>query len=405
MKFSVLLLFIVMSINSFSQNKFEEGYYIDNLNNKINCFIKNYDWQKNPDSFEIKESENSIVTTITLATAKEVSISTKSKYLRETVEIETSTNNRIDLIASADLVFTTKTVFLQVLIEGNNSLYKFESIQIPVKFFFKVNNEKIEQLIYRKYYSSARGGLTAINQDYKKQLFKNSNCTDVTIDDVQKINYNLDDLIVYFTKINKCQNNLTTKIYFEKQKIRYYFRPLLNLNYSEINLDISNTNVNGKYSLGNKLNIGLGAEIEFLLPINNFAWSVFLEPSYNSYQSTILIPKQYSADAEVVAKYNYIQLPIGIRRNIYVNPNSDLTLNLAFNLRSAINSKVEIDKELLINLSGFSYNINAGIGYSFKKFKLGLNYYPEKIINNDEQYQKVIFSNFDLNIRYSFNSK
>ena len=60
MKIKLLFLFTtIFTFNCYSQISFENGYFIDNNNQKINCLIKNLDWEKNPTEFKYKLSESS----------------------------------------------------------------------------------------------------------------------------------------------------------------------------------------------------------------------------------------------------------------------------------------------------------------------------------------------------------
>ena len=54
MKKNLLLLLVsILTVNVYSQISLEEGYYIDNSNQKINCLIKNLDWKNNPTHLNI----------------------------------------------------------------------------------------------------------------------------------------------------------------------------------------------------------------------------------------------------------------------------------------------------------------------------------------------------------------
>ena len=51
----LVLAFITIScLQSYSQIIFENGYFIDESNNRIECLIKNIDWKNNPTEFEYK---------------------------------------------------------------------------------------------------------------------------------------------------------------------------------------------------------------------------------------------------------------------------------------------------------------------------------------------------------------
>ncbi|WP_417619381.1 hypothetical protein [Oceanihabitans sediminis] len=67
----LFILIVILSANCYSQIIYENGYYIDNSGNKVDCLIKNVDWKDNPTSFEYKLTENSDKNIATLNTVKE----------------------------------------------------------------------------------------------------------------------------------------------------------------------------------------------------------------------------------------------------------------------------------------------------------------------------------------------
>ncbi|WP_205635394.1 hypothetical protein [Flavivirga aquatica] len=91
MKKKLLLLFIsILSINCYSQISFEKGYYINNAGQKIDCLIKNIDWDNNPTSFEYKELESSKIKMTNIKFVKEFGVYHVSKYIRSKVNIDRS---------------------------------------------------------------------------------------------------------------------------------------------------------------------------------------------------------------------------------------------------------------------------------------------------------------------------
>ena len=58
-KIFISILITVFSFKSYSQIKYEPGYYVDNSGNIINCLIKNTDGKKNPKNFTYKLSAES----------------------------------------------------------------------------------------------------------------------------------------------------------------------------------------------------------------------------------------------------------------------------------------------------------------------------------------------------------
>tara|TARA_R110002049_G_scaffold248552_1_gene423035 strand:+ start:182 stop:844 length:663 start_codon:yes stop_codon:yes gene_type:complete len=199
----IYLLFLFIGINCFSQINFDKGYFIENSGTKIECLIRNIDWLNNPIEFEYKESENSEQKTITIKDVQEFGIYDNSKYIKANLNIDLSSNNLDDLSDNKEIIFEEKELFLKVLIEGEASLYEYVDGKI-VKFFFKNNNTEIEQLIFKKYKSSQNQ--IGSNEEYKKQLWLNLKCDDITLKTFKYVDYKENDLVDFFVKYNTCIN-------------------------------------------------------------------------------------------------------------------------------------------------------------------------------------------------------
>ena len=52
------------------QINFESGYFINNDQDKVSCFIKNEDWLNNPTAFTYKLSENGNIQEATISEVK-----------------------------------------------------------------------------------------------------------------------------------------------------------------------------------------------------------------------------------------------------------------------------------------------------------------------------------------------
>ncbi len=80
-------------MNGYSQISFEKGYYIDNSKQKTECLIKNIDWKNNPTTIEFKLSENGETFPADIKTIEEFGIYNVSKYIRNIVKIDNSSDN------------------------------------------------------------------------------------------------------------------------------------------------------------------------------------------------------------------------------------------------------------------------------------------------------------------------
>jgi hypothetical protein len=159
MKNYVLYFLLFLSFKSYSQIKYESGYFITNANEKISCLIKNNDWVKNPKEFKYKTSENSDIQKAELKDIKEFGVLNNFKYKRFTVNIDNSADN-VESMSNASIPeFNTEELFLKVLVEGKASLFCFEGKSVTKYFFLSTiqsqnssftKNISPQKLLYQK---------------------------------------------------------------------------------------------------------------------------------------------------------------------------------------------------------------------------------------------------------------
>jgi len=367
-------LIVLLSIKAFSQISFEKGYYVDNFNNKVDCLIRNVDWKNNPTQFEYKLSENSENNTLNISSVKEFGIYNELKYVRANVNIERSNPNSTNALSeSGEPQFNKEEIFLKVLVEGKANLYVFADGNLS-KYFYNVDGSEIEQLIFIKYKSQIF--YIKFNQSYKQQLWLNLKCDDISMNDINKVDFKKNDLINFFIKYNEC--NQSEFINHQAKQKRDFFNLTLKprVNYSSlkiINEDVPHRNTN----FGNTVGYGLGTELEFVLPFNKDKWSIFIDPSYSSIKyknvsDNAFIP--FLPDGKVYAKSDIksLEIPIGVRHYFFINDKSRIFLNIALTFNSYLNSTVEFDavnnsyhlNTLDINSST---SISYGVGYNYNK--------------------------------------
>lgn len=172
-KFVFICIFACFNFTAFSQIKYEKGYYINDTNEKVEGYIKNIDWLNNPTDFSFKSTENSIFQILDLASVQEFGIYDRSKYVREKVKIDRSSESQFLMSSEKNPIFKDEVIFLKVLLEGNASLYSYTDNNLH-RFFFKTTDSQIEQLVYKNY--MIRNTLVGKNNYYKQQLLNNLPC-------------------------------------------------------------------------------------------------------------------------------------------------------------------------------------------------------------------------------------
>lgn len=92
-KIFIAVILIILSFKSYSQIVFENGYFINESNQKIDCLIKNNDWKNNPIEFKYKTSNIDSIQSAAIQTIKEFGINGVFKYIRAEVEIDRSSDD------------------------------------------------------------------------------------------------------------------------------------------------------------------------------------------------------------------------------------------------------------------------------------------------------------------------
>ncbi len=369
-----LIIALSLSYNTYSQISFEKGYYIDNSDKKVECFIRNVDWKNNPTEFEYKLTETSEKKTLKIQSAKEFGVYNELKYIRSTVNIERSNPNSTNALSdSGEPISNEEELFLKVLIEGEANLYLYSDGNLT-KYFYNIKNSEIEQLIYIKYKTLQH--TIKLNQHYKQQLLLNLKCSDIVMKDLSDLDFKRLELINFFIKYNECSQSKFVN-YQEKQKRNFFHLTLKpRLNYSS--LEITNDMAQHRYTdFGNSVGYGMGIEAEFILPFNNDKWSLFIDPSYNSIKFEDISDNKfitYLPDGKVYGKADLksLEFPIGIRHHFFINDKSKIFINVAVNFNSYLNSTVEFDAvnnsyHLNTLKTNGSTSISYGIGYNYNK--------------------------------------
>ncbi len=389
-----------------AQNKYQKGHYILNNGTKVDCYIKNYDWKNNPTKIETKQTLDSQNIDITIQECKEFSIDNESKFIKQTVDIDTSPDGGYNtLTKSKEPIFKSFTVFLKVLVEGKYSLYNFESEAISERFFYKVDNSEIKQLVYKRYMNSDSGQTNVYsNEAYKIELNKTVTCPENIILNAANLEYRKNKLADFFIKANSCNGIANNSFAAKDKSIKVNFKPVIGINNSSINIYRKFGNINGSHDLSKEVSLSFGGEIEFILPFNNNNWSFYIQPTYNTYDgnATLYYPQYITPYYAVSANLNYLNIPIAGRRYFHFSPKSKLFLNFGMNLTFiSKKSELNVERQGTINYEGNRFNFLLGIGYQFNKISIELVQYSNlelKTVSNEDV--SDTFKNMSLNLKY-----
>ncbi len=370
MKKILLFACATFSLITQAQIKFEKGFIINNGNIKTECLIKNEDWKNSPTFIEYKLTETGAIKRAALATIKEFSVFNSSHYKRFTVEFDKSSDYTNKLSNYREFSLVKETVFLKYLVKGEASLLLYQNGNLRKYFFVKNDSDHAEFLRYKRYISN---GDLHKNAPYKQQLWNHLKCLEASINDIDKIEYNSDDLSRYVVKYNRCHGFKAVDFNSDSKKDYKKFNISIRPGIKSSSVKVSNSLIQTSTDFNNEIDFRLGIEAEYILPFNNNKWGVFLEPTFQSYKSQVSVelvstyPVRLRRTEEIAINYSSIELPIGLRHYIFFNDHSKLFINLAYTFDFAKgDSKVQsINLPSEVNLRT-NPNLVFGLGYKYK---------------------------------------
>jgi hypothetical protein len=376
MKIIYSLLILLSSISCLAQIKYEKGYFIDNDDRRIECFILSDSPKDNPTRIKYKISEEDEFLVAQISELKEFGVS-KARYLRATVQLDKSSQNLKELTISRNPEWVELEIFLKVVVDGKADLFYYSGEEL-VLFFYRIDNSPIEQLIYKQYLTSNDKTNTTVtdqqkmtttsflyaaeNHTYINQLNTQVTCNKLPLATLKNIKYSGDQLSKYFIKYNKC---------VEADFISYddYFKNEFHLSLKP-GMDYSTLKVDSYFGLvedfpERQLSFRVGAEAEFTLPFKKGKWAVLVEPAYQSYNST----------SKVQIDYKSIEIALGGRHYFFLGNDSKLFINIAGVIDLPIIYSIKFSNGQTFESKTIKGNYAVGLGYSYKKFSVEGRYY------------------------------
>lgn len=398
----LLIIFSLLGFKTYSQINFEKGYFIEESNQQKDVLIRNMDWRNNPTSFEYKISEDSAVQTAKIEDIKEFGISNHSKYIRATVEIDKSGDDLGNLTANRNPEFQEETMFLEVLVEGDATLYRYRNGGLT-RYFYNVNDAPIRQLIYKSYLVD--NNKIVENKDFRQQVSTQLSCEGMKALDLVNLEYSRSDLKRVFVNYNQCVNSGYTA-YGQGQNrdiVNLFVRPGVNFS----SLSVTNEKDPAKNTdFGDKINYRLGLELEFVLPYNRNKWGIIVEPTYHYFKAkkTKETEKIFGGTLEAEVDYQSIELPVGVRHYFFLNENSKIFADISYNFEFSGNSEITMswyNGTLQDNLEIKSKpNLAFGLGYKYSNYSISARYQMNRQLL-DYVFWDAKYETFSLILGYS----
>ncbi|MEZ4955434.1 MAG: hypothetical protein R2825_17870 [Saprospiraceae bacterium] len=374
----ITALFLTLNFSCIAQVIFEKGYLIDNNDQKINCLIRNKEWKNNPEDFEYKIDNNSIVKIGSLENVKEFGVSTEFRFVRCTVDMDRSSDKVGKLTVEREAEFREEILFLRVLVEGEASLYHFEDGSLN-RFFYQLDNSEILQLVYKRYFISPTEA--GVNNRYRQQLSNELNCENGLR--VENLEYQKNSLVKFFIKYNECKNSEFTSYYKKWKKGSFHLGIRAGYQINTLLVDGPFFSASD-FKIQHKPGYRIGVSAELTLPFNKNKWAVLFEPNLQLFKAETTLESDIFLDRAVAVKANTVELPVGVRYYFFLNNDSKVFINFLSALDIQLSTYVDIERTADLPNTTPLILSSVGAGYSFKSnYNFEIRYMIGKDLLND----------------------
>lgn len=396
---TVLILFFITTL-SYAQVQYEKGYIIDKNNKRVDCYIKNMDWNDNPSSVTYKLSPSASPVKGDATTIKEFAIGNTLKYVGTNVKVDLLNKPTVGTPSELDPVWTRADLFLKVLLEGKAKLYGYKKDKVE-RFFYSLNDSLINPLTYKQIHKAS----TIIrNNDFRQQLWDKVRLPNTTWEVTKTVNYTENELKNYFKTYNgNFPEPIVEPISIKSKKLYLNLKLTPGVNFSSARMTVLERDVRPELTFESKAGVRVGLEAELVIPFNQYRWGILFEPNYQSYSSEV----EYGTKPTTF-DYKALELPIGLRYYIKASDNSTVFLNGFYVPGMAMNSNVEYyslgpnDKTIKIEPAS---NWAIGGGLTHNRFSLEARYYTSKDITKSTSATSDSYNRFALIFGYKFLSK
>jgi hypothetical protein len=345
---------------------FENGYFINEDDQRIDCLIENLDWKNNPTEFKYKPVGNLEIKKADIHTIKEFGIDNVCKYIRAKVNIDRSGAGLNRFNSNKHPVFSEEQLFLKVLIEGEASLFFYDDGTLR-RFFYRTKDSEVKQLIYKEYLT--RDNMIAVNNSFRQQLLNDLKCQDITMRDLEDIKYTENSLERVIVKYNICTKSEYRDFKTKKSKDLFNLTIRPGLNISSLSGSYANTTLRD-FDFDPSLRLRLGIEVEIILPFNNNKWALITEPTYQSFRSSKTMANRDISGGTLVCTVDYasIELPLGVRHYFFLRNESKIFLNAAPVVDFSFNSSIQFARSngSVLSSEEFESKVNMALGVGYK---------------------------------------
>jgi hypothetical protein len=357
------------------QTTFSKGYFIDNDDKRTECLIQDVTW-KSPPYLVYQLPGKSLPDTLQPFAIKEFGIDRGNRFISANVMVDISSDDERNLSVDGEPQWIQTRIFLNVLVEGDYTLYYF-SIPTMERFFYSTPNTPLQQLVYKKFTSKDNPSLLRQNFYFRKQLLNDVHVPDITVFSVRDLEYEREALTAFFIK---CNSKGGTTFEVRKRKHEngaFHLRVTPGICFSSLSTKGYNS-ATYDVRFDREFGFRFGVEPELIFPYTNKQLGLIIEPSFHYYKSSGTINWQ-----TLQVQFYTIEFPIGLRVHFFPRKEWSLFADAFFvPTPLTVNSYMHFENS---TSPGYILRpcIAFGGGMTWKRIGMELRYYTsQKPVNN-----------------------
>lgn len=387
--------FTLIAAIGFTQINYENGYFINSQDERVECLIRNIDWSNNPTNVTYKINENDKPQDFSIEQVKEFGIYNYSTFKKYILPIDKSGSNVNSLSSQRSPEWDIDTVLLKVEIDGPATLYSYKKSSLK-RYFYSINNSEPQQLIYKKY--KTESGNTIVNNAFQNQLYTEVNIENISAREIAMIEYSLNDLKDYFIRFNESKGLTYNKDKKKKSNINLFAKAGMSLTSLSVSNSESEPDDPTNVDFGSIYSYRVGFDAEYYLPFNKGKWALFIEPAFSTYH----FEKEYKTYydwGKVTAEINSIEIGLGVRYFIFLSEKSKIFLGASLQYDINFNSIIDYsdNRDLEVKESAISF-VGLGLGYNYNNFfTIEVKRMPNRGLLVEYGYWSEDFSGYSIN--------
>ncbi len=384
---SVLVLLSSLLSIATAQVDFEPGYFIDTEANRVDCLVRNLDWRNTPSTFKYKLPGTDGVLERGLDETVEFGVDGQRRFIRREIQFDSSSTDLQALTEEMEPRLKAMVVFLDVLVEGDATLYLYKDVR--EHFYLAVKDGSMNYLVNRAY--SPRDNEIRYNRSYLGYLRTNLTCPDGSTIVDRKLRYLTRELTGVVTEYNDCVGS--SRATYNSQKVR-------KLQFG-VHLGVFSPALVQGFGFGDALpvafndrlgyRVGLLAEVPSVFNADRV--SIILEPTLMLFSGDGALSAS-GADFEVNVAYTTLELPIGGRYHLYFDNGNKVYAEGLFIYDLDFNGTLSTSRSL------FKFDIRSNGSYG-----VGVGYKHGAHLSVGARYvggRNILFKFPDLTSRFSY---